>query len=142
MVTTSVVPSAIGSGLPRILPMMTARPSTLRAAVAPSATMVAGLTIAALQLQPHLAALDLVCVRPLVQPALAAHLVLEVLDRIGDEDFLARDAGIRQRLVEDAPGGPDERLAGQVLLVARLLADQHEGARRGPSPGTAWVASL
>ena len=41
--------------------------------------------------EPDLAALDLVGVGPLVQAPLAAHLVLEVLHRVGDEDLRARD---------------------------------------------------
>src|ERR1700722_6050310 len=80
---------------------------------------------AAFHIEPDLAALDLVGVRPLVQAALAAHLVLEVLDRIADEGFLARDSRLAQRPVENLPGGADERLAGEIFLVARLLADEH-----------------
>ena len=38
----------------------------------------------------------------------------------------AVDAGFFQRAVEHLPGGTDERLAGEVFLVARLLADQHD----------------
>jgi hypothetical protein len=73
------------------------------------------------------AALDLIGVWAFVQAPLAAHFMLEMLDGIGDECLLPRDAGVLQRLIKNAAGGPDERLAGQVFLVARLLADQHEG---------------
>jgi hypothetical protein len=80
----------------------------------------------ALGLEPDLAALDLIRVRALVQPPLAAHLVLEMLDCVGDEGGVAGNAGVFQRLIEDPSGRPDEWLAGKVFLVARLLADQHE----------------
>ena len=47
----------------------------------------------------------------------------EMFDSIGDVNFLARDAGLFQRPVEHLAGRPDERLAGEVLVVARLFAD-------------------
>src|SRR3954466_5332281 len=80
----------------------------------------------ALLLEPPFAALDLVGIWLLVQAALAARLEFEVLHRIGDEGLIARNAGIGERLVEDAPRWPDEWLAGEILLIARLLADQHD----------------
>src|SRR3984957_17275062 len=89
----------------------------------------------ALIIEPELAALDLVIVRPLMQPAFSPHLVLEMLHRVGDEGFLSRNAGIRKRLVENASGGTDERLAGQIFLVAGLFADQHEGGVLRPLAG-------
>src|SRR5437016_2478629 len=69
-------------------------------------------------LEPPFATLDLVGVWLLVQAAFAARLELEVLHRIGDEGLVARNAGIGQCLIEQAPGRPDERLAGEVLLIA------------------------
>ncbi len=39
--------------------------------------------------------------------------------------------GLLERLVEQAPRRPDERMAAEVFLVAGLLADEH----RGGSPG-------
>ena len=53
-------------------------------------------------------------------------LPLEVLDRVGDVDLVAVDAGGGERLVEQAPRGADERMALFVLLVAGLLADEHD----------------
>jgi len=38
-----------------------------------------------------------------------------------------RHAGIAQRLVEDAPGGPDEGMALAILGIAGLLAHEHQG---------------
>ena len=49
-----------------------------------------------------------------------------MLHRIGDIDLAAVDAGFLQRAIEHLPGGTDERLAGEVFLVAGLLADQHD----------------
>ena len=40
------------------------------------------------------------------------------------------------------PDGPDERLARAILLVARLLADEHQLRVAGPSPNTVCVASF
>src|SRR5262249_5378917 len=77
-------------------------------------------------IEPNLAALDLVSVGPLVKPPLAAHFVLEVLHRVGDENLGPRNSRIRQRPIENAPGGADEGLAAEVFLVAGLLADQHD----------------
>src|SRR5262249_41726452 len=77
------------------------------------------------EIEPNLAAFDFVGVGALVQAALAAHLVLEMLHRIGDENLGAGNSRVRQRPVEDAPGRADERLAAEVLLVAGLLADEH-----------------
>jgi hypothetical protein len=95
----------------------------------------------ALMVEPDFAALDLVIVRTLVQPALAAHLVLEMLDRVGDEGFVARDAGVLQRGVEQPASRADERFARKVFLVAGCSPTSMTAAWRGPSPGTAWVAS-
>ena len=51
-------------------------------------------------------------------------LPLEVLDRVRDVDGRPVDARGLERLVEEASGRADEGLAGPVLLVARLLADE------------------
>src|SRR5690606_6431951 len=78
--------------------------------------------------------LDLVRIGALVQPPLATHLVLEVLHGVGDEGFAAVNAGVFQRPVEQASGGSDERMTRAVLLVPRLLADEHDS--RPPPPLT------
>ena len=87
------------------------------------------------ELEPDLAALDFVGVGTLVQTALAAHLVLEMLHRVGDENLRAGDLRFRQGAVEDLPGGRDERLAGKVFLVAGLLAHQHQVRMAAPFAG-------
>ena len=55
---------------------------------------------------------------------LSARLPLEVLDRIGEVDGIARDAGISERLVEECACRADERLALTIFLITRLLADE------------------
>jgi hypothetical protein len=66
-----------------------------------------------------------------VDAALAALLELEMLDRVGDVDAGAVDPRVAQRAVERLAGGADERLAGEILLVAGLLADRdHRGVER------------
>ena len=80
-----------------------------------------GLHDRALGLEPDLAALDLIGVRTLVQAPFAAHLVLEMLDRVGDEGVLARNAGLLERLDREyAP--PDRRTACRRGLPCRRAA--------------------
>src|SRR5439155_13331338 len=65
-------------------------------------------------------------------PPLAARLPLEVLDRVGHVGGPSLDARLLETAVEQSPRRPHERLPGPVLLVARLLADEHH-LRGGPS---------
>jgi hypothetical protein len=69
---------------------------------------------------------DLRRIRLLVQADFSARHKFEMLHRVGDVNLAAIDAGLLQRAVEHLPGGPDERFAGEVFLVAGLLADQHD----------------
>jgi hypothetical protein len=50
-----------------------------------------------------------------------------VLDGVRREGRRPLDAGLLQGGVEQPSGRPDERLAHDVLAVAGLLADQHDG---------------
>src|SRR3569832_89551 len=52
------------------------------------------------EIEPHMATLDLVSARPLVQAAFAARLELEMLDGVRDVDLVAINAGCLQRLRE------------------------------------------
>jgi hypothetical protein len=72
--------------------------------------------------------------RFLVDPAGApgATLPLEVLNRIGDVDLGSLDPGRRQRAVEDDARRADKGVTLAVLLIARLLADEHERRMRRP----------
>src|SRR3982074_3342957 len=65
-------------------------------------------------------------------PALAARLEFEMLHSIGDEDFAAIEARVRDRPIEEATGGTDERPTAQIFVIARLPANEHD-RRRGPS---------
>ena len=47
------------------------------------------------------------------------------LQHVGDEHVLAAQTGAPEQLVEVVPGGADERLALQILVFARCLADEH-----------------
>ena len=101
-----------------------------------------------LGIQPGPARCELGRVRLLVDPPLAARLPLEVLDRVRDVGEPAVDSGGRQALVEDASRRADEGLAGEVLLVAGLLADEDDRRALQPlaedrlRPGFPQVACL
>jgi hypothetical protein len=49
-----------------------------------------------------------------------------VLDDVGHVDLRPVDAGRLHRAVEQPARRPDERLTGQVLTIARLLANEHQ----------------
>ena len=72
--------------------------------------------------------------------ALAALLELEMLHRIGDVDARALDPRFGERPIEEPAGRPDERSAGAVLGIPRLLAHEHHLGIREPSPKTVCVA--
>jgi hypothetical protein len=73
--------------------------------------------------------IDFQLARLLVDASLAAGLPLEVLDCIGDVSRLAVDRRIRQRTIEEPAGRADKRFAGEVFLIAGLLADEHDVRR-------------
>ena len=81
--------------------------------------------------RPHLGGTGL-----LVKPALDQLLPheLEVLDGVGDVDLGAVDPRRLQPLVQQSPRGSYERPADAVLLVARLLPDEHHPGLRGALP--------
>ena len=76
--------------------------------------------------QPLLAGHDLGRVRLLVDPARAHHLEPEVLDRVGEVHVGPVDTRFGERPVEHGTGWSDERPAGSVLPITRLLADEHQ----------------
>src|SRR3546814_13375288 len=57
---------------------------------------------------------------------LATWFPVEMLDGVGDVAPLPIEARRLQRLVENATGWADERRTGEILVVARLFADQHD----------------
>src|SRR5581483_401337 len=70
--------------------------------------------------------------RLVVDAARTACLPLEVLHRARDVRAAPVDARLLERLVEDAPGGADERRPRLILLISGLLADEHD-VRRSPA---------
>jgi len=64
--------------------------------------------------------------RPLVDPALAARLPLEVLDGIGEVGDALVEPCLAHRLAQELTGRADERLAAAILLLAGGLADKHQ----------------
>jgi hypothetical protein len=84
-----------------------------------------------LRLQPRAAGFDLTLRRRLVQAALAARLPFEVLHGVGDVKRGAVDSRRFEGTVEQASRRPDKGQPAPVLLVAGLLADQHQPGARG-----------
>jgi len=79
-----------------------------------------------LGIEPEPACRDLAPIRLFVEATLSCGTPLEVLHRIGDVDRVAVDASGRERIVEHSTGRPDERLAGDILVIARLFADEND----------------
>ncbi len=134
MVTKAAVPSGSCNDRPRALVIVTTRPKQATRGGGAQRHDGCRFDEAPLHVEPHLAALDLMVVRPLVQAPFAAQLMFEVLHRIGHKDFGASNPGFRERLVKHASGGTNERLARDVFLVAGLLADQHQMRLPPPLP--------
>jgi hypothetical protein len=67
-----------------------------------------------------------------VDAALAAAHPLEVLHDVGEVDLVAVQARLRHGPVEEGSGWTDERMAGEVLLVAGLLAGHHDSGPARP----------
>src|SRR5438874_4254632 len=79
-----------------------------------------------LGVEPQPAGGDLAPIRLFVQAPLPRRAPLEVLHRVRDVDRVTVDSRGVEGFVQDAPRRPDERLAGDVLFVARLLADEDD----------------
>lgn len=75
--------------------------------------------------QPASTGVDLERARLHRESAFAALLPFEVLDRIRDVDLLAGNLGLLQRGKEKVSRRPDERLAGEVFALIRLVPDEH-----------------
>jgi hypothetical protein len=82
-----------------------------------------------LSLQPGAACLQFSAIRFLMNSTLAAFFEFEVFDGIRNLDTQPVDACIAQGPIEQAASRADEGLSLTVLLVARLLADEHDGRR-------------
>lgn len=82
--------------------------------------------------QPDSTDLDLAAIGLLAQMLLASRLVPEVLHRVGEPDLPSVKTRLFHRPVEQLVRRPDEGMAGQILLVARLLAHPLSLARAAP----------
>src|SRR4051794_2917812 len=58
--------------------------------------------------------------------AFAARLPFEMLHGVSHVDVAAIDARFFERAIEQLAGGPDERLSGEIFLVAGLLAEEQQ----------------
>src|SRR5215469_15278962 len=83
-----------------------------------------------LDLQPLMASRDLDRIRLLVNSTFAARLPLEMLDRVGHIGDTTIDAGLFQCFIQQSAGGANKGTSLQVLLVAGLLADEHNASAR------------
>ena len=83
-----------------------------------------------LGLQPGTACSDLNSVWFAVDASLASFDELEVFNGVGHVDPAAIDAGLLERLIQQAAGRTNERFALHVFLIARLLANHHYGRMR------------
>src|SRR5688500_12668186 len=82
-----------------------------------------------LRREPRLAGSDLGRSRFFVYPTFSAGLPLEVFDDVRDVRLLTVYAGLAEGFIEKPARGSDERMPGKVFLIARLLADEHNGRR-------------
>ena len=107
----------------------------------PSATIACGRTSAISRSSQCEAGRRFLLRRRLVHAALAAQFVLEMLDRVGDVDLLARPARAAPARGR-AAGPPARRRAARAGLPGRRAARRPTSARAstGPSPNTACVA--
>src|ERR1700730_13240982 len=90
-----------------------------------------GMNSSDLGIKPRAARGDFGGIGFFVDAAFSPGLPFEMFHGIGDVNFFAVDSGFDERVVEKLAGGADERFAGQVFLIAGLLADEHQLAMGG-----------
>jgi hypothetical protein len=83
-----------------------------------------------LAIEPWPAGGDLAPIRLLLDAPLAARLPAEVLRHVRDVRLRAVDSGLGERPLQELSRRADERPTGEILVVARLLADEHQGRVR------------
>ena len=93
-----------------------------------------------LGLQPRQAGAHVPAVGLLMDPALSAGLVAEVLDDVGDVGVVGIDPGALQALVQDPARRADERVPSMSSRSPGCSPTSITVAPRLPSPMTAWVA--
>src|SRR5215471_7529123 len=82
-----------------------------------------------LQIEPPFATVDFACRRLLMDPTLSARHIFEMLDGVCHIDLRPIYAGCCKGLGEHPTGGTNEGASLAVLLVSRLLADEHQCCR-------------
>jgi hypothetical protein len=96
-----------------------------------------GLRPRKLRFEPRMACGDVPLQRRLVDAPLAARLEKEMLDGVRHVDAVGCDARFVEQRAQQSAGRPDERPALLILLVAGLLADEHQARVGRPFTGDA-----
>src|SRR5579859_3977687 len=141
-VTNSLVPSVSASGLPRTLAMVSVLPVRLRAAVTPSAITAEGFislrSSSSQILQRSISSLfGRLCSRRL--PRISC---LKCLTALVTNVWSCAISGSASAWSSMRPAGPTNGLPARSSLSPGCSPTSMKAARLGPSPGTAWVASL
>ena len=92
--------------------------------MAPGATMIRGAT-AAISASSQGKQASISTARLAVDAPRSARHPFEILDDVGDVGPRSIDPGFGEATVEQLSRRPDKRVAGKVLRIPRLLADQH-----------------
>src|SRR5439155_15441561 len=79
-----------------------------------------------LRLKPRAAGCDFARIRFLMNSTFAARLPLKMLHRVRDVNLAAIDSSFFERAVHDRSRGSNKRSAGNILVIARLFADEHD----------------
>jgi hypothetical protein len=95
----------------------------------------------AFDIEPLAAGFDLAGIVALVEPPLAVPLVFKMLDRIGDIDVTAPNAGFGQRPIEDPAARTDESFPARSSRSPGCSPTSINATLTSPSPGTTCVVS-
>lgn len=102
--------------------------------------MICGRSAQIFRIQPRPARRNFSGIRSLVDASLPSGLPLEMLHHICDVHTFPPNAGLDKRGVQQLASGSHKRLPLHILLITRLLPNEHHLARGVPSPTTVWVA--
>src|SRR5688572_3217463 len=84
-----------------------------------------------LGIEPGTASTNFTGFRLGVNAALPSWFPFEMFNGVRNVGARTVDAGLLERIVQDAPCRPNERVSGEVFIVAGLLADKHHLGHRG-----------
>ncbi len=84
-----------------------------------------------LRFHPRAAGCDLARVWFLMNPAFPARLPLKMFHCVRDINLRSINSGFFERLIHDFPSWPYKWLTGDVFVIARLLANQHDRCALG-----------